>query len=119
MRRAKRRLRQTARLHAPPADVVARLPPDALRAGPDRYLATRVFVAVDADAPCEERNQIGAAGEARHVEHARALEEERPLLGKEQREPRQVDLTDVGLGFGKIGIDGDRRVQIWRQVLED
>src|SRR6266571_3465856 len=73
----------------------------------------------ESDPPAEKRTDIGRVREAGHIEDARALEEERAFLRKEQREARQVHLTDVGFCFGKVRVDGDRRVQIRRDILED
>src|SRR5206468_11536240 len=67
----------------------------------------------------EEWNEIRAAGQARDIEHTGALEEEGPLLWKEQRKTRQIDLTDVRLGLGEVRVHGDRGVQVRRQVLEN
>ena len=66
----------------------------------------------------KEWNQIRIASQTSDVEYARAFKEERSFLRKEQRKACQVDLTDVGLGLGKVGVDRDRGVQVWRQVLD-
>ena len=46
------------------------------------------------------------------LEELRVLEEERALLGKEQREPRQVDLLLVGLDLREVGVDRDIERQV-------
>ena len=51
------------------------------------------------------------------VEEGRAVEEEGALLGKEQREPRQVDQALVDLGFGEVGVDGGHAAQARRDVV--
>jgi len=73
----------------------------------------------ESDPAAEKRTDIGRVRKTGNIEDARALEEERAFLRKEQREARQVHLTDVGFCFGKVRVDGDRRIQIRRDVLED
>ncbi len=48
-----------------------------------------------------------------------ALEKERALLGKEQRKPRQVGAPRVDLGFGEVGVDGQRRQHVRAEPLRD
>ena len=43
------------------------------------------------------------------LEDLRVLEEERPLLREEQREPREVDLLLVGLDLREVGVDREDR----------
>src|SRR5439155_3426682 len=106
----KRCLREITCLDIQQTDVVIRLPSDDLRADANRHLATGVLVPMKADAAREEWNEIRAAGQARDIEHTGALEEEGPLLWKEQRKTRQIDLTDVRLGLGEVRVHGDRGV---------
>src|SRR5207244_1611573 len=75
-----------ARLDVQHTDVVASLPSHDLRAGTDRHLpVANVLVVMDADR--RVKKGIRSACQPGDVEHACAFEEERPLLGKEQREP--------------------------------
>ena len=46
-----------------------------------------------------------------------ALEEERPLLGKEQREPGQVRAPRIDFGLGEVGVDRDRRQHVGAKAL--
>ena len=48
-----------------------------------------------------------------------AFEEERALLGKEQRKPRQVRAARVDFGFGEVGVDGDRGEHVRAEPLGD
>ena len=57
--------------------------------------------------------QADAAGEEQidrlrlaELERRRVLEEERPLLGEEQIEAREVHLLLVGLDLREVGVDG-------------
>jgi ABC-type Fe3+/spermidine/putrescine transport system ATPase subunit len=70
------------------------------------------------DAAREERNEIGIAAQARDIEYARAFKEERAFLREEQWKAREVDLPDVGFSLGRVGVDRDRGIQVWRQVLD-
>lgn len=63
--------------------------------------------------------EIRIAGQASDVKYASAFKKERSFLRKQQRKACQVDLTDVGLGLGEVRVDGDRGIQVRRQVLED
>ena len=63
-------------------------------------------------APAEE--EIDLAGPADR-EEAPVLEEERPLLGKQQVEPRQVDLLFVHFHLREVGVVG----QIERRARGD
>ena len=45
------------------------------------------------------------------------FQEERALLGKEQREPRQVRPPGVHLRFGEVRVDGDRREHVGADAL--
>ncbi len=65
-----------------------------------------------ADAAREEQIDLLRVAE---LERRRVLEEERPLLGEEQIEARQVDLLLVGLDLREVGVDGD----VERQVRPD
>ncbi len=90
-------------LHVEQADVeLAGLARDAAAAD-DR---DRLAVVANADAAAEE--QIDLTGIADR-EEAGVLEEERPLLGEEQREAIEVDLLIVDLDLGEVGVDGARR----------
>ena len=66
----------------------------------------------------EERNEVRSTGQTRNVEDAGAFEEERPLLGEKQRKARQVHLSNIGFGLGKVGVHRDRCVQVRREILE-
>src|SRR4030095_8185236 len=71
----------------------------------------RLAVGPQADRPREEGPPI--LRETTALEDTRVLEEKRPLLGKKEREAREVDLAIVDLGGGEIGIErerGSRRV---------
>ena len=46
----------------------------------------------------------------------RALEEERPFLGKEEGEAREVDAPVIDFGFGEVGVDGDHGGEFGREV---
>src|SRR5262249_13987336 len=111
-------IRQIACLHVKDPDVVIRLTSDEFRAGADGHLPAGIFIAMDSDPACEERDQIRAAGEARDIEDASALKEEGALLRKEQWKSGEVDLTDVRLGFREIRVHGNRGVHVRGQVLE-
>ncbi len=60
--------------------------------------------------PRIERDEVRREPRA-EGEEVRALQEERPLLGEEERESRQVDLPRVDLGLGEIGVDGQDRAE--------
>ena len=47
------------------------------------------------------------------------FEEERALLGKEQRKPRQVGAPRVDFGFGEVGVDRARREHVRADALAD
>ena len=47
------------------------------------------------------------------------LEEERPLLRKQQREARQVDLARVDLCLAEVRVDGAGQLQAGRDVVEE
>ena len=48
-----------------------------------------------------------------------ALDEERSLLGEEEREPRQVRPARVDFGFGEVGVHRRRREDIRAHALTD
>ena len=84
-------------------------------AGVDRDL----FARDQADAPTEEgRRQVLVETEP-EVEDVGALEKEGALLGKEQREARQVHAARVDFGLGEIGVDGERRQRVRAEALRD
>ena len=60
-------------------------------------------VVADADAAAEEQVDLAALADG---EQPAVLEEERPLLGKEQVEPCQVDLLLVDLHLREVGVVG-------------
>ena len=79
---------------------------------------------VEADAPAvEQHRRVAGAGvlpgrdDAAEGERALVLEEELALLGKEQAEPRQVDLLLVGLDLGEVGVVGEVRGQALRHAV--
>ena len=103
------------------ADVVIGLPSCQLDAGTQRHRDV-VFVGSALDEPnpaSEERSDVGRVDETSDVEDPGAFEKECALLGKEQRKPREIDLTDVGFRFGEVGVDSDCGIQVRREVLED
>ncbi|MEZ5420936.1 MAG: hypothetical protein R2708_26840 [Vicinamibacterales bacterium] len=65
---------------------------------------------VEADPPREER----PVGE---VEEGGAIQEERPALGQEQREARQVDQPLVDFRLGEVGVDGGDAAQAGREAV--
>ena len=106
--------------HVEHADVVVGLPSGQLDSCAQRYrdVVTR-GVLDQANSATEKRANVSRGRETRYVEHPGALEKERPFLGEEQRKPCQVDLSNIGLGFGEVGIDGDGGIHIRRHVLEN
>ena len=48
-----------------------------------------------------------------------SLEEERALLGKEERKPREVRAPRVDFGFRKVRVDGQRRDHVRAEPLRD
>ena len=110
--------------------------PDVLRAGLAGHLRAEVdllrrAVGAQADAAAEERDDalvvgppeaeevVVAFGIAGEVEEGRAVEEEVALLGKEQREAREVDLPLIDFGLREVGVDGEVGPQQRRQVVEE
>ena len=93
-------------LHVQQADVVAAQLAAQASAADD---VDRLAVGQQADAPREEQIDRLRLPELKEL---RVLEEERTLLGEEQREARQVDLLLVGFDLGEVGVDR----QIERQV---
>src|SRR6185503_7992335 len=59
-----------------------------------------------------------AEGEPAEFERRYILQEEVARLGREQREARRVDLTDVERRIRKIGIDGERVGERRRHLVE-
>src|SRR5207253_10902258 len=116
---AQNRRRRIANLDIQQTDVEIRLPSDHLSADSDRNLDGGVLIPMKTDAPGEEGNQIRLSRQTCDVEDAGALEKERPLLRKEERKPRQIDLTNVRLGLREVGVDRDRRIQIRCEVFEN
>ncbi len=105
--------------------------PDIGAADSARQLDTRIdrdFLPVQqSNLPAEERVYVGAGrrNAARRLrsgagepEHTRALQEERPLLRKEHREAREVDLPRVDFGFAEIGVERGRQLQAGGDVVE-
>ena len=93
-------------LHVEEADVIAAQLPAQASAGQDVDRLTKLR---NTDTAREEQvNRLRLA----ELKGLRVLEEERPLLGEEDREPGQVDLLLVGLDLREVGVD--RRVE--RQV---
>ncbi len=97
------------RLHVQEADLHAGQVARHARPGDDRH---RLAVRPDADPAAEE--QLHLAG-LPHGEEAGVLEEERPLLRKEQVEAVEVDLLLVHLHLGEVGVVG----RIERQARRD
>src|SRR5262245_9946313 len=52
------------------------------------------------------------------VEVAGSFQKELPLLRKEQRKAREIDLAVIDFCLGKIGVDGEVCLQLRRQVVE-
>ena len=81
---------------------------------------------VEADAAAEEqirriagsRRQAGA-GAPGEGEHAEILEEEIALLGKEQVEPRQVDLLLVDFHLREVGVEGEVRGEVLGDAVSE
>ena len=93
-------------LHVEKADVIAAQLPAQASAGADVDRLTKLR---NTDTAREEQINRLRLTELKGV---RVLEEERPLLGEEDREPGQVHLLLVGLDLREVGVD--RRVE--RQV---
>ncbi len=99
--------------HVERADVPALVPPGDLAAVEDRDFLPGV---VQPHAAAEERDQVVA--QVGELEDARVLQEERALLGEEEREARQVELARVGLGLGEVRVDRQHRLQAGRDAIE-
>ena len=74
------------------------------------------FLALEQADPSREEGDEIAAGPRTEIEDVRALEEERPFLGKEKRKAGEVDLTGVDLGLGEVRVDGEVTRQIAGEV---
>src|SRR5262249_28064523 len=85
--------------------------------GQDRDL----LIADETDPAREERDEARAvAAEAgAEREDVGPVQEERPLLGEEQRESREVRLARVYLGLGEVGVDGERGEGVRAEPLRD
>ena len=66
----------------------------------DRLRRSRI---VEADAAAEEGND-GISWFPCEIEHARAFEKERALLGKEEWKTSKVHLPLIDFGFCKVGV---------------
>ena len=111
--RARADVRHVVGLDVQRADAVRPDAPGETAAAVDRHGPP----GVEADAPAVEQHRRVAAA-ARHAaerEGVAVLEEELALLGKEQAEPRQVDLLLVGLDLREIGVERE----VGDQVLRD
>ena len=117
VRRRRARHRFVAGLHVEQTDAVG---PDLAgepAAAPNRHRSPRV----QSDAPTEEEDRRGAAEAfalevvgcraaaepAAEIEDPLPFQEELALLGKEQAEPRQVDLLLVHLHLREVGVVGE------------
>src|SRR5204863_9782395 len=69
----------------------------------DRHLAA----SDEPDAAAEERDDVLSETETER-EGVGAFEEERPLLGEEQRKACEVRPARVNFGLREVGIDGER-----------
>ncbi len=79
------------------------------------------FSLVQTYASREEGNDVRAVERREpgsEVEDVRALEEERPLLGEEEREPRQVGPARVDLGLGEVRVHRQDRCGVGPDPLE-
>ena len=72
----------------------------------------------EADAPAEVRQHVLVQAEAER-EDVVAFEEERALLGKEERKPRQVRAPRIDLGLGEVGVGRHGRDDVRTQPLRD
>ena len=90
----------------------------------------RLAVGAETDASAEEREDalvveraliapFIAPGRAGKVEKDGAVEEEVALFGKKQGIARQVDLALVDLGLCEVGVDGEVRTELRREVIEE
>src|SRR5262249_43360127 len=85
-----------------------------LSAGEDRHC-----LAVDeADAAAEVRDDVLVEAEAER-EDVVALDEERPLLGKELGEARQVRAPRIDFGFREVGVHRAGREDVRADALAD
>src|SRR4029434_1914607 len=85
-----------------------------LSAGDDRHLGA----ADEADASTEERNHVLAETQTKR-ERVRTFQEERPLLGEEERKPREVCAPCVDFGLREIGIHSRGSDHIRPDLLRD
>src|SRR5690606_21956245 len=60
-----------------------------------------------------------ASSDLTELEDVGVAGEEVPALREEQIETGQVDLAVVHLGGGKIRVDGERRIELWRHLVEE
>src|SRR5262249_29469653 len=81
-------------------------------AGDDRHLDT----VYETDAPAEKRDDVLLQAESK-CKRVGALQKERTLLWKEQREARQVRTTRVDLRLSKVGVDRERCEDICADAL--
>src|SRR5439155_9093064 len=108
--------RRATRMDIQKADVQACLAAGDLEAEKDRHL----LPVQQPDGAAEEGDQIRVlAPEPGHIEDTGALQEEGPLLGKEQLEACQVDLPGIDLCLGKVRVDGERGRHARSDALED
>ncbi len=109
------------RTHRPTADAAAELAA--------AFETRRLSRGAQADATREKRQRIllewarerrvhRALPDAPELVDVRILQKEVSLLGKEQSEPRQIDLAIVDLGRREIGIQRHRSVQRRRDLVE-
>ena len=63
--------------------------------------------AVEQDRRVADAGELAGARLAAEGEHTLVLQEEFPLLGEEEREPRQVDLLLIRLHLGEVGVHGE------------
>ena len=94
----------------------------------DAGVQRNLLAADQADPAAEERVHIGAgAGNAawrfragaRKAEDAGAFEKERALLGKQQREAREIDLARIDFRLAEIGVERRRQPEARRDAVED
>ena len=110
-------MRQVAGAHVEHADVGAADRAGQLDAGVDRHFLS----AEQADLAAEERKHVGAGrGNAARRGSGPVLAKLKTpapsrkndaLLGKQQREARQVDLARVDFGFAEVGVEGRGQLQ--------
>ena len=117
------RVRHVAGAHVEHADFSPADSPGQFGAVVDRHL----LPPEQADLPAEERKHFGSgtgnaarridAGRGK-VEDAGILQEERPFLGKEDGETREIDLPCIHFRLAEVGVRGDGQLETRGDVVE-